>query len=204
MLEKSNLFWETFWKGATDVCLRILRQELYHLGILYDDDEDIAPDSLTNSVSCDVPVQQSIPFIIRYGKPKRSRRRSRSTWRSPLPLYLSFSELGDDADIARLLSSTTTTHTPTIQHRTLKSLNTDIDIPQSLPTPSALAFGSGSPHQSISCDNTPPSIPIRTVTIPPHSFDPGDWTLIPSQHTTTQLPTPTISESEAWILIDDS
>jgi len=154
---------------------------------------------------CDVPVQQSIPlFIIRHGKSKRSQRRSRSPW---LPLYLSFSELGDDADMKRLLSPSTTTHTTTIQHRTL---NTDIDIPQSLPTPSALVFGSGSPHLSISSDNIPTltsiSIPISIQTSPPHSFDSnsGDWTLIDPQHTTSQPPTPTISEPETWILIDDS
>lgn len=168
-----------------------LRQELYRMGTLYNDDEDIVSDSLSNSVSCDVPVQQSIPmFIIRHGKPKRSRR-SRSSWRSSLPLYLSFSGLSDDADIARLLSpSTNTTYTSTIQHRTkipLSSQHTDIDIPQSLPAPSELAFWSGSLHQSISRDNTPAPVPISIPVRPSHSFnlnDSEDWTLIHPTHTT--------------------
>lgn len=183
------------------------------MGLLYNDDEDIASDSLSNSVSCDVPVQQSIPlFVIRHGKPKRSRRRSRSTWRSSLPLYLSFSELGDDADIARLLfQSTTTTHTPTIQHQTvvpLVPLNNHIDIPQSLPTPSALAFRSNSVNNTLNTPNlVSASIPRQVSIQPPHSFLPNgteDWTLILPQHTTPHPTTPCLSEPETWILIDDS
>jgi len=174
------------------------------MGILYNDDEDIARDSQSNTVLCDVPVQQTVPmFIIRPGKPKRSRRRS--TWRS-LPLYLSFSGLSDDADIARLLLPSTTLPTPTIQHRTkipLTSLKIDIDIPQSLPAPPSSAFGSGSLHGSHFLENTTFSISIPS----PHSFDTtsnsGDWTLIQTpQHDSTST-TPS-SEPETWILIDDS
>ncbi|KUJ21109.1 uncharacterized protein LY89DRAFT_426969 [Mollisia scopiformis] len=175
------------------------------MGILYKDDEDIAQVSKSNTVSCDVPVQHPVPmFIIRRGKPKRSRRRS--TWRS-LPLYLSFSGLSDDADIARLLSpSTTTSPIPTIQHRTkipLMSSNTDIDIPQSLPAPLSSAFGSGSLQGSHFLDNTTFSISIPE----PHSFDTisntGDWTFIQTPHHVSASSTPS-SEPETWILIDDS
>lgn len=193
------------WKA--DVCLRIPRQELHRMGILYNDDEDIAQDSKSNTVLCDVPVQQSVPmFIIRHGKPKRSRRRS--TWHS-LPLYLSFSGLSDDADIARLSSTPITTPPiPTIQHRTkipLMSLKTDIDILQSLPAPPSpsSAFRSGSLHGSHSFDNTTFSISIPT----PHSFDinsnTGDWAFIQTPHGGSTSSTPS-SEPETWILIDDS
>jgi hypothetical protein len=179
------------------------RQELYRMGILYNDEEDIAQDSQSNTVLCDVPVQQTVPmFIIRHGKPKRSRRRS--TWRS-LPLYLSFSGLSDDADIAKLLSPAPLPPTPKIQHRTkipLMSLNTDIDIPQSLPAPPSSALGSGSFYGS-RFDNTTFSISIAS----PQSFNipsnTGDWTLIQTPHHESTSSTPS-SEPETWILIDDS
>ncbi|KAE8451949.1 hypothetical protein EG329_002113 [Mollisiaceae sp. DMI_Dod_QoI] len=183
---------------------------LYRMGIFYNDDEDITQDSQPNTVSCDVPVQQSIPlFIIRHGKPKRSRRCS--TWRS-IPLYLSFSELSDDAAVARLLSqSPSTSPTPTIQHRTktpFTTLNTDISIPQSLPAPSATAsasaFGSGSLHGSHFLNN-PNTISIPLPIRP--SFAPntntGDWTFIQTSPYASHPTTPS-SEPETWILIDDS
>jgi hypothetical protein len=175
-------------------------QELYRMGIMYDDDEDIAQNSQSNTVLCDIPVQPLVPtYIIRHGKPKRSQRRSA---RRSLPLYLSFSGLSDDADIARLLFSTTTL-TPKIQHRTkipLMSINTN--TPQSLPAPPLSAFGSGSYHGSHFLNNT-----TFSVSIPPHSFenDPnsGDWTFIQTTHHDSTSSTP-ISEPETWILIDDS
>jgi hypothetical protein len=178
------------------------RQELYRMGILYNND-DIAQDSQPNLVLCDVPVQQTVPmFIIRHGKPKRSRRRS--TWRA-LPLSLSFSGLSEDADIARLSSPSTTSPIPTIQHRTKIPLMPllNIDIPQSLPGPPSPALGSGSLHGSHFLDNTTFSISIPA----PRSFETtsnsGDWTLIqtPRHHSTSTTPS---SEPETWILIDDS
>lgn len=174
------------------------------MGILDNDDEDFGQDCKPNTVLCDVPVQQTVPtFIIRYGKPKRSRRRS--TW-SLLPLYLSFSGLSDDADIARLLSPSVTP-TSTIQHRTKipsMSLNTDIDTPQSLPAPPlALGSGPGSLHGSHFLDNT-----ILQISIPtPQSFETHsntrDWTFIQTPHHNSASTTPS-SEPETWILIDDS
>lgn len=168
------------------------------MGILYED-ENIAHDSESNTVVCDVPVEQSVPmFIVRHGKPRRSRRRS--TWRS-LPLYLSFSDLTSDAEIARLLSPSNS-HTPTIQHRDLTigiptHINTDIDtiIPQSLPPTPAF---SGSMHGLNPIDNTPVS-PLNSI-LAQHT---GDWTFITATHNTPGTSTP-LSEPETWILIDDS
>jgi hypothetical protein len=169
------------------------RQELYRMGILYDE-ESIAHDSESNTIVCDVPVGQSIPmFSVRLGKPRRSRRRS--TWRS-LPLYLSFSDLSNDADIARLLSPSVL-HTPTIQHRDLTiqthNMDNDTSIPQSLPPTPAF---SGFIHSLHLVDNTPISNSIL------HQH-PGDWTFITAPHNTPGTSTP-LSEPETWILIDDS
>ena len=176
-------------------------QELRRMGILYVG-EDIAVDSEPNTIVCGVPVESSAPmFSIRQGKPRRSRR---STWRS-LPLYLSFSDLSNDADIARLLSFSAPP-TPTIQHRSLTiqtHTNTDIDIPQSLP-PTPAFTGSLLPHL---VDNTPisnlDSTLSRTLrlanTILPNT---GDWTVITTPHNTPGTLTP-LSEPETWILIDD-
>jgi len=170
------------------------------MGILYNDDEDIAQDTQSTTVLCDVPVQDLFPtFIIRHGKPKRSRRRST---RHSLPLYLSCSGLSDDADIARLLFPSNTS-TPMIQHRTkipLVSMNTD--TPQSLPALSLSAFGSVSLHGSHFLDNT-----TFSISIPTHSFESEpsseDWTFIQTKHHDSLSSTP-LSEPETWILIDDS
>lgn len=147
-----------------------LCQELYRLGILYDED-NIAE---SNTVSCDVPIEQSVPmFILRHGKPRRSTRRS--TPRS-LPLLLSFSDLSDDADIARLLSSPLP-HKSTIQHRiTIRSPPPISDIPQSLPPSpaSALPVLSTSPNDTISLHDDSPS---------------EDWTFITALRNTA-TPTP--------------
>jgi hypothetical protein len=166
------------------------------MGILYGG-EDLAYDSESNTIVCGVLANNTAPmFSIRHGKPRRSRRSSH--WRS-LPLYLSFSELGNDADIARLLSPSTP-HTPTIQHHDLSTiqtlLNTDIDnnIPQSLPPTPAF---SGS-LLSNPVDNTPISIAHHDSLLPT-----GDWTFITTPHNTPGTLTP-LSEPETWILIDDS
>lgn len=175
------------------------------MGILYGG-EDLALDSESNTIVCEVPVESSAPmFSIRQGKPRRSRRSSH--WRS-LPLYLSFSDLSNDADIARLLSPSTP-HTPTIQHRSLTiqtSINTDIDIPLSLP-PTPAFSGSLLSHL---VDNTPisnsgdhstisRSLHITNTILP----NTGDWTFITTPHNTPGTLTP-LSEPETWILIDDS
>jgi hypothetical protein len=165
------------------------------MGILYGG-EDLAYDSNSNTIVCGVLADSTGPmFSIRQGKPRRSRRSSH--WRS-LPLYLSFSELGNDADIARLLSPSTP-HTPTIQHRDLSTfqtlLNTDIDIPQSLPPTPAF---SGSLLSDL-FDNTPISIAQHDSLLPT-----GDWTFITTPHNTPDSLTPLSEPEETWILIDDS
>jgi hypothetical protein len=163
------------------------------MGILYGG-EDLAYDSELNTIVCRVPVDSSAPmFSIRQGKPRRSRRSLH--WPS-LPLYLSFSELGNDADIVRLLSITP--HTPTIQHRdlgTIQTLNTDIDIPQSLPPTPAF---SGSLLSNL-VDNTPISISLTDSILPT-----GDWTFITTPNNTPGTVTPNSEPETQWILIDDS
>jgi hypothetical protein len=149
------------------------------MGILYGGD-DLAYDSELNTIVCGVPVNNSAPmFSIRQGKPRRSRRGS--SWRS-LPLYLSFSELSNDADIVRLLSPSTIPHTPTIQHRDLSIvqtlINTDIDIPQSLPPIPAFSG-------SNLVDNTPISISLSDSILPTR-----DWTFITTPNNTPGTVTP--------------
>lgn len=165
----------------------ILRQELYRLGILYNDSDDLVQDSESNTIACDVSVESPIPtFIIRQGKPRRSRRRL--NWHSP-PLYLSLSSLSDNADIARF--STRSPLIPTIQHPT----NTPSQAKnprQSLP-PSAFET---SHHLDITV-----SISSRPHILDLNSIE--DWTFITTAHHAKQSPTPS-SEPETWILIDDS
>lgn len=192
------------------------------MGILYnEDDTDTARDEDLNTISCDLPVEQSqyFPmFVIRHAKAKRSRRRVASR-HSLSPLYLSFSGLSDDSDIARLLShSIHCTPTPNVQYREPRLVSIspeDIDIPQSLPPPSAfesILFGSGSGSVSIS-HNTPAPAPIslpapETSLLPHQGAAVGDWTFITHPQATdtnshTEVSTPS-SEPETWILIDDS
>ncbi len=166
------------------------------MGILYGD-EDLAFDSELNTIVCGVLANSTAPmFSIRQGRPRHSRRSPH--WRS-LPLYLSFSELGNDADIARLLSPSTP-HTPTIQRRdlstiqTLLNTNIDDDIPQSLPPTPAFP---GSLLSDL-VDNAPFSISQHDSLLPT-----GDWTFITTSHNTPGSLTP-LSELETWILIDDS
>ncbi|KAF4637896.1 hypothetical protein G7Y89_g169 [Cudoniella acicularis] len=166
------------------------RQELYRMGILYDV-EDVAQQS--NAIASEVPFQQASPlFIPRQRKPRPSRRRS--TWRS-LPLYLSLSNLKDDADIARFLSPTAP---PTsIQHRKHKvplPQPLSLDIPQSLPPVAA-------PALTESPTNIFPNTPISTS--PTTYFN--DWEFINNISTPTHPPetiTPS-SEPETWIFLSD-
>jgi hypothetical protein len=163
-----------------------LRQELYRLGILYNDEDNIQDPELYITL-CDVPLEQSVPiFILRYKQPKRSRRRPVRS--SPLPLYLSFSCLSDDSDIARLLSPSVS-HTPTIQHREITLPTSIASVIQSLPPTLAL-------ESSIHfLDNTP------IISTTPHLIT-EDWTFINTgHHTPTATPS---SEPEAWVLIDGS
>lgn len=168
------------------------------MGILYDDDEDGTQDSdlNTNTVLCNapLPIERAAPmFVVRPGRRSRQRRGTRRT----LPLYLSFTDLSDDAYIARLLSPAS--HMPTIQHRSITppSSDIDIDIPQSLPaTPasSSSSFLNGLAHLF---DNNNDNNPVH--------LDSGeDWTFI---NTTTHHPTDSStpsSEPGTWILCDDS
>ena len=179
---------------AERVCLRILlRQELFRLGILYCDDEELQD---ANAVLCDVPVRQEAPMFVM--RPSRRSRRRRSTWRSgTLPLHLSFSSLGGDADIIRLLSPLNAHNTPTIQHRdpipstTASIINVDIEIPQSLPPPS--------PALSSSLNGSTHLLDINTPTLAQAG---EDWTFINSVH--AQHDSTPSSEPETWILCDDS
>jgi hypothetical protein len=168
-------------------------QELKAMGILHDSKDQ------ENKVACEVPLEQASPmFILRHRKPKPRRR---STWRS-LPLYLSFSSLGDDADIARLLSpSISNPQTPmTIQHHELPPTPNTTDIPQSLPPTPALESASviGSEHL---IPNTPIEI-SQTHSLPLNTT--GDWEFIntPQHHSDPQTSTP-LSEPETWILLGD-
>ena len=143
-------------------------------------------------------------FVFRYGKPRRSRRRS--TWRSSLPLYLSFSSLSDDVDIARFFSpSTTPNELPTIQHPDIPFCEKPqtTDTPQSLPlTSSALLAAHGEVLSILNSDNTANPIPISSPSTP--SLDQvGDWTFVnTAPHRTTQIATP-LSEPETWIILSD-
>ncbi|EKD20528.1 hypothetical protein MBM_01210 [Drepanopeziza brunnea f. sp. 'multigermtubi' MB_m1] len=166
-------------------------QELRRLGILYNTNDDLAPEDESNTVACGVPVECPAPmFILRHGKPQRSQRPSP---RPSIPLHLPLSSLTDDVNTPRLLSlpASPSPGTPPIQHRadTLPLLDSPF---QSLPPPHL--------------DNSDTTIPI-----PPSSVldaDLGDWTFIttshphPHPHPPPSPPPP--SEPETWILIDDS
>jgi hypothetical protein len=190
----SSLLLRRRWRldMAELVCLRILlRQELFRLGILYFDDEGQQD---ANATSCDVPVRQEAPMFVM--RPSRRSRRQRSTWRS-LPLYLSFSELSDDCDIARLLSPANPHNTPTIQHRnhipSTQASIIDIDTPLSLP-PTTPALSSIELNRSTLLSDVPAS--------PTLVQEGEDWTFVTTEHTRHDS-TPS-SEPETWILCDDS
>ncbi|CAL3964873.1 unnamed protein product [Diplocarpon coronariae] len=158
------------------LCLRILRQELCRLGILYNVNGGLAQDYESNTIACDVPVKPTAPKVTyRYGNLRPSRRHSalRSLLRcSPPPL----SFMSDDANIARL--SIQASPTPTIQP--CRSL------PQPAPEPRFL--------------NVNTSISSRRDL--PHLYT-EDWTLIHTPQNADPSLTPT-SEPGSWVLIDDS
>jgi hypothetical protein len=164
------------------------------MGILYKDEGTALKEF--NSIARDVPVQQSAPmFVIRPSRPRK--RAQRSSWRT-LPLYLSLSDLSTDADIARLLSPSTS-YTSTIQHRDTHTT----DIPQSLPTTSA--SGSVSAHESttpLSSSAIYDLIP-HEISIPPQSLESGDWTFINNTNASTPSLTSPASETETWIFLSD-
>ena len=126
-------------------------------------------------------------------RPNRRSRRQRSSCRS-LSLDLSLSDLSNDFDIARLISSTIR-NTPTIQHQspipstTASVIDIDSDIPQSLP-PNTPALSS-SPIELHGSGNSPNDF---------NAPQGEDWTFI----THTQIHDSTPSEPETWILCDDS
>ncbi|RDL40447.1 uncharacterized protein BP5553_00426 [Venustampulla echinocandica] len=174
--------------------------ELYRLGILYDNVEDTTQDK---SVVCEVPLEQPSPlFTLRYRKSSRnSRRNRRRSQRSSLPLYLSLSNLKDDADIVRLLSpSTSTTATkPPIQHRAVPATPPPIslDIPQSLPVAAVPALEE-SIHSSV------PHFLDNTSILPtPHENHVSDWEFIMINNDATLQTTTPSSEPETWILLGD-
>lgn len=184
------------------------------MGILYnEDDSAVSRDENANVVSCDVAVEHSFPctFVLSHGKPKRSRRSV--ALRSTLPpLYLSLSDLSDDSEIARLLARSIASVPVALhasQHRErpvtkphplsiTTDIKTDLDIPQSLPPPSAFEsmYGSGSLSIPASKPNDPPQI-----SLPPHAID---WTFISSPSHTDTTPSSPSSEPDTWVLIDDS
>ena len=164
------------------------------MGILYDNKYE------ENIVAREVPSEQASPmFILRH---RKSKPRRRSTWRS-LPLYLSFSSLGDDADIARLLSPSISNPLPpiTIQHHEHFTSPITTDIPQSLPPTSALESSSINGSQHVT-----PNSSIET----PHTHSlllnttGDDWEFINTpQHNREPHTSTPASEPETWILLGD-
>ena len=158
------------------------------MGILYGEQPNCQ--SPENVVVCDVPLQQEAPMFVM--RPSRRSRR-RQTWRS-LPLHLSFSDLSDDADIARLISSIPCI-TPTIQHRDPISSTSasiiSIETPQSLPPTTSASLSQSNGSGNLLADiNTPTFISAGE-----------DWTFI--THSPTRHDTTPSSEPETWILCDD-
>jgi len=152
-------------------------QDLYRMGILYHDDESVQAQDESNSVECEIPVEQIAPAFV-----LRPSRRSRNLRQRQLQLFLSCTDLGADSEIARLLSPSR----QTIQHRHNISTPISIDIPQSLPPHSALESAHGISNSHF---------------LDPAIFDSalGDWTFIqPNSRPDTPL-----SEPETWILLSD-
>ncbi|PBP22725.1 hypothetical protein BUE80_DR006396 [Diplocarpon rosae] len=162
-------------------------QELYRLGVLYNNNDDLVRGYEPNAIACYVPVMPTVPIVgLRYSKPKHPQRRS--TWRS-LPIYppLSLSSRSDDADILRLSSQASPI--PTIRPRKLTPVCTNLPL-QSLPPPA--------PEPQFLDD-------LVSVSSSRHLLDltAGDWTLIHTPHHADSSLTPP-SEPETWVLIDDS
>jgi hypothetical protein len=160
------------------------RQDFYGMGNLYDHEEENTHDSEASDIVYDIRNEEHPPmFVIRKGRQRRSRRRS--TLHS-LPLYLSFTNLSEDTEIARFISPSMIQHRPTLQP--ISANPDDIDIPLSLPsTPES--------HAPISNSISLPSSP---------NYEFKDWILIPLDICTTFTTTTSSSNPEPWILIDDS
>ncbi|KAH8595779.1 hypothetical protein B0O99DRAFT_594099 [Bisporella sp. PMI_857] len=163
--------------------------ELFRLGILYDGERTHEE----NDVKTDVPIEQAPAFVVRPG------RRNRHSRLRKLQLFLSLSDLSNDADIARYLSHTKSQstiqhrHSPSLKLKTINTKNNAIngnnnsDIRQSLPPTlkSELAFNSHSHFLPSSL-----SSPFETA---------EDWTFItPTPHVNSP-----VSETETWILLGD-
>jgi len=153
-------------------------QELYRLGILFDDDDF---ESNANGVTQALPEQPPPTFVIRPGRLRPSRRRS--TWRS-LQLHLSLSDLRGDTDISRLMSQPDPS--PTIQHRSTNKCT----LPTSVSFPSPM---NGTPLSL-------PPIPTSALQSSSHNSS-SEWTFI-NIPTPSQDPNPP-SEPETWILLSD-
>lgn len=151
-------------------------QALYKMGVLYHV-EDVARKQ-QKSVAFDL-LDQPAPFIIRPSKRLRPSKRMQSAWQI-LPLHMSMSDLSHDPDIEQWLSPSIP-HTPIHDHTF-----SDIDIPLSLPAPSALRSAHGS---TLSFQSTfSIQIPIQNDLI----F--GDWTFIDTEPSTPL----SLAESETW------
>lgn len=173
------------------------------MGILFEEDRPDLRKSSSTLSSWTVPAQISYPlFTMRQVKSKRLRRRT--VWQA-LPLNLSLSNLRNDYDLARLLSSDL--YSASDIHRNCPSPvppNTEALVAQSLPKSSP----SSSALVSLSTSGVNEfSVSLPQSSLPPPSFTHEDWTFITP--TTSQAPThPSIdstpfSEPETWILLGD-
>lgn len=152
------------------------RQELFALGIPRGDGDD---------TDTSVDEEERAPaFVIRYRKPRRSRR---SAWEK-LSIDTPFYELRDKAANAPRTPPSLSRQSP-IQHRASSDnpINNDTSIlQQSLPPTSVLE---SIPESSYYFLDTPSSPSI------------GDWTFV---HTAQHAPASTPpSEPETWILLSD-
>jgi hypothetical protein len=185
-------------------------QELRRLGILHNTSSLESSRFLSSTNSWTVPATKSIPaYTIRQSKSRRLRRRP--TWQG-LPLKLSLSNLRDDHDLARLLSSVYATEQTVhailanAQEQTpLISADKSSSTPQSLPKPSpsssALVSSPTSPINDL-----PISLSQSFNSI--HSLAQEDWTFITpiissQEHVHPSIASTPFSEPETWILLGD-
>ena len=164
------------------------RQELYALGILYDDGHANANAYATSIEEVEPPPA----FVIRPGRPRRHGHRRPARERLSLDSSFDFSNI--DALIAEAESSTS--YISPIQHRTNTStvlINKDTQL-QSLPPSTTII----STMQSVPAFPDCPPSPLA-----------GDWTVLHTadadeqqQQHAQSSPTPP-SEPETWILLGD-